>query len=130
MLFVVSMSLNAGATTLEFRRAYIGKNGAVHVVTENGRDTQIAKKGRNNQVRLSRNKRVVAWISDHSKDESSLNIYYEGKIRTVSGGPFVRDFWFVDDGTKIGVDIGGLHFAGTEILYDVATGSQLDEVRQ
>jgi len=68
--------------------------------------------------------------SNPLKDESNLKLYYEGKIRTIPGGPLVRDFWFVDDGTKIAVDIGGLHFAGTEILYSVGTGERLDEVKQ
>jgi predicted secreted hydrolase len=131
MLFVVSISFSAEPTTaLEIRRAYIGKHGSVHVVTEDRRDSKIAWSGRSYQVRLSANKKVVAWISAHSKDRSSLKVYYGGKIQTIRGGPFVRDFWFVDDGAKIAVDIGGMHFAGTELLYDVATSRQLDEVNQ
>ncbi len=130
MLAVASVSFNADAKMPALQRAYLSKRGNVHVVTTNGRDMQLTSKGHNDRVQLAGNKKTVAWISNPLKDESSLKFYYEGKIRTVQGGPFVRDFWFVDDGSKIGVDIGGLHFAGTEILYDVVSGRRLEEVKQ
>ena len=130
MLAFVSTSFNADAKTLVIQHAYLDKQANVHIVTANGGAIQLTSKGHNNRVKLSENKKAVAWISNPVKDESSLKFYCEGKIRTVQGGPFVRDFWFVDDGSKIAVDIGGLHFAGTEMLFDVATGQRLDEVRQ
>jgi len=65
MLAVVSMSLNAGAKTLEFRCAYLGKHKEGHVVTAIGRDIQITKKGHNDRIKLSENKRAVAWIQTH-----------------------------------------------------------------
>jgi len=130
MFALLNMSLNADAKTLVIQSAYLGKQGNVHVITKSGSDIQLTKKGHNDQVKLSENKKAVGWISKRIKDESRLVLYYEGNIRTFRGGPFVRDFWFVNDGEKIAVDIGGLHFAGMEILYDVTTGERLDEVRQ
>jgi hypothetical protein len=71
----------------------------------------------------------VAWIRTTAWD-STLFIYRDGATRRIKGDPFIRGFWFVDDGRKIGIDSGGMHFAGVEYLYDVATLKRLDAVDQ
>ena len=109
--------------------AYIDPRGNVVVVGRQGRPTMITSKGGCEKIVVAKDRRTVAWSKSTSKG-SAVFIYREGIVRKIEGTPFVRDYWFVDGGRKIGVASGGLYYAGWESLYDVATMKLVDEFNQ
>lgn len=78
-----------------------------------------------NALRSPDGKTAVWQVKD---DE--VRLYRNGRTRSIKCGPFIREFWFWQDGARIAIDCGGSHFAGREILYDSATLKQLDSFDQ
>ena len=109
--------------------AYINSRGNVVVVGKEGRRTVITSQGGCERIVLAKDGRTVAW-SRSTRKGSAVFIYRDGIVRKIEGSPFVRDYWFVDGGRKIGVASGGQHFAGWESLYEVASLKLIDEFNQ
>ena len=68
------------------------------------------------------------WWNTHGLPQVQLsqgraNLLSTGKVVRVLSKcePFIRQFWFWMKGRRVGIDCGGAHFAGHEILYDVDT---------
>ena len=109
--------------------AYINQRGNVVVVGKDGRLTTVTSRGGCERIAVAKDGRAVAW-SRSTRKGSAVFIYRDGIVRKIEGSPFVRDYWFVDGGRKIGVASGGQYFAGWESLYDVATLKLIDEFNQ
>lgn len=127
---VVLFSQASVAAEAPIQRGYLDKHNNVHIVFSSGIDKQLTRRGRCNRPALAEDGQTMAWITDTSRDSSSVMIYRDGVVRTIKGDPFIRDFWFVKKGNQIAVDSGGAHFAGVETLYDVATLNELEYVDQ
>jgi hypothetical protein len=131
LMFVLCfLHKNAQASGLLIQHAYLDKSKNVHIVTSSKIDLQLTKKGYCYEPQLAEDGTTVAWISNLSKDSNVLMLYRFGKVRSIKGDPFVRGFWFVDKGKKIALDLGGAHFAGMEVLYDVVTLKPLESYDQ
>jgi len=113
----------------EVADAYINQRGNVTVVGTGGRQTVVTSQGGCERIEVAKDRRTVAWFKS-TKRGSAVFIYRDGVVRKIEGDPFVRDFWFVDGGRWIGIETGGLHFAGWEALYDIATLKRLAEFNQ
>jgi hypothetical protein len=109
--------------------AHIDGQGNVVVTREDGKVLVLTSDGGYGEVLVAKDNRTVAWIRT-TQWGSVLFVYQGGATKTIKGDPFIRGFWFVEGGRKIGIDSGGLHFAGVEYLYDVATLERLDSVHQ
>jgi hypothetical protein len=109
--------------------AYINQRGNVVVIGTNGRQTVVTSKGGCERIEVAKDHRTVAW-SKSTKRGSAIFIYRDGVVRKIEGDPFVGGFWFVDGGRWIALESGGMHFAGWESLYDVATLKRLAEFNQ
>jgi len=109
--------------------AYIDSRGNVVVVGKDGRPTLVTSKGGCERIAIAKDHRTVSW-SRATRKGSAVFIYRDGAVRKIEGTPFVREYWFVDGGRKIAIASGGLHFAGWESLYDVATLKLIDEFNQ
>ena len=109
--------------------AYINPRGNVVVVGKDGRPTLVTSKGGCERIAIAKDHRTVSW-SRATRKGSAVFIYRDGAVRKIEGTPFVREYWFVDGGRKIAIASGGLHFAGWESLYDVATLKLIDEFNQ
>jgi hypothetical protein len=120
----------AHSEDVEIQRAYLDKHKNAHVLLKKKKSIQITRQGHCREPEISEDRRTVASICDVSDDHNSLTLFRNGKIKVLKGDPFVREFKFVEGGQKIAVDIGGLHFAGVEYLYDVSTMKKLDEFSQ
>jgi hypothetical protein len=117
-----------GAGISAIAEAHIDERGNVVVTREDGKVLVLTKDGGYEEVLVSKDN-TVAWVRTTQWD-STLFIYRDGTIKKIKGDPFIRGFWFVAGGLKIGIDSGGMHFAGVEYLYDVATLRRLDAVDQ
>jgi hypothetical protein len=109
--------------------AYINPRGNIVLLGKEGRRTVITSQGGCERIVVAKDGRTVAW-SRPTRKGSAVFIYRDGIVRKIEGSPFVRDYWFVDGGRKIGVASGGQHFAGWESLYDVASLKLIDEFNQ
>ena len=109
--------------------AYINPGGNVVVVGKDGRRTVITSQGGCERIAIAKDSRTVAW-SRSTRKGSAVFIYRDGIVRKIEGSPFVRDYWFVDGGRKIGVASGGQYFAGWESLYEVASLKLIAEFNQ
>jgi hypothetical protein len=136
---VLAVGVSIGTANAQpFKSAYLDANGDVHVVTQEGNDIRVTKSGRNREPLLAADRRTVAWIKVHiddvkanySKSEGTVYLFAGGRIKHLRCDPFVRDFWFVDRGSKIGIDCGGLHFAGIEELHDTSSMKLLETMDQ
>jgi hypothetical protein len=54
-----------------------------------------------------------------------LLIYRDGETASLKCTPFIRDYWFWQNGGQVAMDCGGRRFAGHEILYDTRTLKEL-----
>jgi hypothetical protein len=61
-------------------------------------------------------------------EELRIHVPGRGMRRIVPGG-YIRAWGFSGDGRQVGVYSGGLHFAGFYVLYDIATGRDLQLVQ-
>ena len=123
---MLAMAFPAQSAT--FKRAYLDSQNKVHVVTGAGKDIVLNSHGKPRTLKLSPDGETVAWDVDNGwkpDDEdvrpSKLYIHRKGVTRSIECEVFIRDHWFYKRGRFIGVDCGGLHFAGRETLYNIDT---------
>jgi hypothetical protein len=128
-LTAVGPVLGSGRPGPSIADAYINHRGNVVLVGTNGRETVVTSKGGCERIEVAKDHRSVAW-SKSTKRGSAVFIYRDGVVRKIDGDPFVGGFWFVDGGRWIALESGGMHFAGWESLYDVATLKRLAEFNQ
>jgi len=115
------------AKTQTIDTTYIGADGNVRIVTDEGRDIKITRTGHCDKAKVATDGQTVGWLASYENLATKLVIYRKGRIiRTIAPGGFIRDWRFWKDGTQAAILSGGLHFAGTSFLYDVATGRQLE----
>jgi hypothetical protein len=134
------LSVCNGAFGASVRNVYVDKANNVHVTDGEGKDIQVTTAGDILDVQKSSDGITVAWrvADDTAPDGSSapladrgshqVVVYRDGATKTIECEPFIRDYWFWNHGTRIGIDCGGMHFAGRELLYDTATATQVDVV--
>lgn len=111
------------------RKVYLDVKHNVHIVTGHGRHLQLTDKKNAMSLKIAPDHETAAWLvmngwtieGDAGPESEELAIYRDGKIATVICRPFIRDYWFWENGGQVAIDCGGRHFAGREILYDVKT---------
>ncbi|GJI98347.1 hypothetical protein RugamoR57_50650 [Duganella caerulea] len=136
--FLFLFATNISAREIVLKRVYADKAGNIHAVTRDGKDRQLTRGGRTTRAELSKDGRTAAWLventwtaeGDSGPGASRLTVYRDGNLRSIECQPFIRDYWFWEDGEKVGIDCGGRHFAGTLILYDVRSGKKIESVFQ
>jgi hypothetical protein len=128
-LAAVAPAFGSGGRAAGIADAYINQRGNVVVVATNGRETVVTSKGGCERIEVAKDHRTVAW-SKPTKRGSAVFLYRDGVVKKIEGDPFIGGFWFVDGGRWIAIESGGMHFAGWELLYDVATLKRLAEFNQ
>jgi len=105
--------------------------------TAKGEVVLIAPVGRYADVKLSADKKTVSWRATAEFLDPTTNRfetvsyrigwYRNGRLHAYVAPDerFIRDAWLVDSGRRIGVNYGGLHFSGTNVLLDTSTGKLL-----
>lgn len=129
LLLLSALTFTGAAHASSFKRVYLDSSYRVHVVTIKGRDIILASPGKPRTVNLSPDGETVAWDVDlgrldddgQSEGDSKLFIHRKGRTRVIACEPFIRGHWFWKGGRFVGIDCGGLHFAGRETLYDIET---------
>jgi hypothetical protein len=119
-------------------RVYLDNSQNVHIVTSSGKDLKLTTTGHRAKPKLAPDGKTAAWVVNHTwvapgenePGSSELEIYRQGKTRSIKCEPFIREFWFWQKGRGVAIDCGGSHFAGHEILYDVRTLKELDSFDQ
>jgi hypothetical protein len=139
-LIVVALSvvLTADAAPAKLDHVYIDDTQNVHVVTASGTDLRVTRGGHRARAALSPDGETAVWLVEQTwiavgaaePGASELVIYRHGRVRSVRCEPFIRDYWFWKNGSRIAIDCGGAHFAGQEILYDSRTLRKLDSFDQ
>jgi hypothetical protein len=117
-------------------RLYLDEHRDVHVVTVDSESVRVTFDGRSGDPKLSPDQHTVGMLVVEEVDNGSgQTVEVSSELRLLRGGAFVRRFepggfirdWaFVRNGQAVAVYSGGLHFAGFYVLYDAATGEQLD----
>ena len=131
-LVVFSAKPTLGQT---FTAAHIDSRKRIVATTTAGPVRVLAKSGRYSDPELSDDQLTIVWqvlstIQYHGAPievSSRVNWYRGARSHSFSAGVFlVRSVWFVERGQRIGVNIGGMHFAGLNVLLDASTGKELD----
>jgi hypothetical protein len=117
-------------------RVYLDERRDVHVVTVDSDSVRVTYDGRSRDPKLSPDGYTVGMLVVESVDDGSgQTIEVASKLRLLRGGGFVRQLepggfirgWaFARNGQAVAVYSGPLHLAGFYVLYDVATGEQLE----
>lgn len=138
LCFLLGGSATVSAHAETGRRAYIDDRQNVHIVGKNGRSVQVTHEGRATSLKTAPDNKTIAWLvmndwvaeGDVKPGSAELVIYRNGKAASIKCTPFIRDFWFWQNGNRIAIDCGGRHFAGSEILYDIRTLKELENFHQ
>ena len=126
-VLVLATSGQAGAAGLQ--RAYLDDHQNVHVVTAAGKDVKLSAHGHRSNASLAPDGETAAWLVQY-KDAApgttepgagELVLYRHGRARSIKCAPYIRQYWFWMQGRFVGIDCGGNHFAGREILFDTIT---------
>ncbi|MCB4359479.1 hypothetical protein [Quatrionicoccus australiensis] len=136
--YLLAISTKCFAEPPSFSKIYLDNNKNVHAITLRGKNIKLTQHGRGGNATLSPDGKTAAWLVNNTwttpenilPNASELRIYYNGKVRSIRCEPFIRDYWFWQKGKSIAIDCGSLHFAGTEILYSVATIKEIDRFNQ
>jgi len=120
------------------KRVYLDQKNNVHVLTQLGERRQITQNGKASMLKLSPDNQTVTWLvlntwkaeGDEKPRGQELVIYRNKKSASIKCTPFIRDYWFWQNGRQIAIDCGGRHFAGREILYDTNTLKELANFNQ
>ena len=117
-------------------RVYLDEHRDVHVVTVDSESVRVTYDGRSRDPKLSPDRLTVGMLVVESVDNGSgQTVEVSSKLRFLRGGGFVQQLepggfirgWdFARKGQAVAVYSGPLHFAGFYVLYDVATGEQLE----
>lgn len=125
------LCFSASATAQEIDRIIQTKLGRMEAVLANGHHHYLAAGVIAADLKVSPNRRVAAWTHrDASGMADKVFVYRSGQVLSISCAPSTRAFWFVGAGGLLGVDCGGLHFAGREALYTSSSLHKLDEFDQ
>ncbi len=123
-------------------KTYADKSGRIHIVYEDNEDVKVTKEEGFKDPKIAEDRRTVGWLDyfhlempDMNVDawvSQNLTVYNNGKIiRTINSsdscGNFIRDWGFWKNGKQVAINSGGLHFAGTNCLYDIKTGKKVAE---
>jgi hypothetical protein len=120
-------------TYAQTARAYLDSQNNVHLIAMDGKDVQLSKNRDAARPMVSSDNTTVAWfIAPKEQDDGSsqVTVYRDGHLNTIECEPFIRGFWFWKHGTRIAIDCGGIHFAGTETLYDTTTMKKISSFDQ
>jgi hypothetical protein len=132
---LLSLLLASSVSAQTFTSATIDKRMRIVGSTTDGRLVVLARPGRYTRLQISEDHRTVVWLvvsriqyHDAQTDVSHLLSWYRaGRRHSFSTGEvFIRDVWFYNDGKDIGVNYGGMHFAGANVLLDALTGKETD----
>jgi hypothetical protein len=131
------LSVAVAANAAPFCSASVDADGNIHVRSPAGVDQRITDDGHYDAPLLAANGAIVAWrrsfnainIEDDHGELGALYLY-DGTTRVLHCEPVLRDFWFVRDGAQVGIDCGGLHFAGIERLHNAKTLVEVDRFDQ
>lgn len=127
-LLLLSISVKySRAETL--RKAYLDSKNNIHLITMQGRHKQITHNGNITSFKIAPNNETIAWLvantwtaeGDDKPGSEELVIYRDGKSASIKCSPFIRHYWFWQNGAQVAIDCGGRRFAGREILYDSKT---------
>ncbi len=101
------------------------------LVMSDSRIVSLGRAVRPEDVLIATNHSAAMWAEREPNGAVSRVFVLQGKrTREVQCYPRVRDYWFVGSGALIGLDCGGLHFAGKEILLTTANFKKIDEFDQ
>lgn len=117
----------------------VGLHGDVHVVYADGREATITRDGMAFGARVAPDGATVGYLAVEHLDDvrppgkmaigSRLVLFRDGRVlREIAGDPFLRAWGFLASGREVGVEVGALHFAGTLLRFNVASGAQLEAV--
>ena len=135
---IFALALSGAALAVNLSRVYLDKAHNVHLVTAEGSDRRLTATGHRAKPLLSADDEIVAWVvihpwiapGDTQPGASELQVFRQGRTRSIKCEPFIRDFWFLQKGKKIAIDCGGSHFAGREILYDIYSLKEIESFSQ
>lgn len=119
-------------------KAFLDAQNNVHLLTARGHYRQLTHDGRARSLTIAPDNKTVAWLVAHTwiapGDEAAgsdeLVIYRDGRRRSIRCAPFIRGYWFWQQGRQVAIDCGGRRFAGRDILYDTVTLAELAYVDQ
>jgi hypothetical protein len=120
------------------KKIYLDQKNNVHILTQKGEHRQLTHQGNASTPKLAPDNETVAWLKlnawkaegDDKPGSAELVIYRNGKSASIKCTPFIRDYWFWQNGSQIAIDCGGRRFAGREILYDARTLKELANLDQ
>jgi len=133
----LSAAAAGAAAGQTFERAQQDVNHRIVGLTNTGEVVYIAPVGRYADVVLSDDHRTVMWRAtapfrdpDTQRFETvsyRIGWYRDARLHTYTAPDerFIRDAWLVDSGRRIGVNYGGAHFAGQNVLLDASSGARL-----
>jgi len=108
----------------------------VHAVAVDSESARVTYDGRSRDPKLSPDGLTVGMLVVETVDNGSgQTVEVSSKLRFLRGGGFVqqlepggfiRGWAFARKGQAVAVYSGPLHFAGFYVLYDLATGEQLE----
>jgi hypothetical protein len=136
LILLAALDLSPKDFAHPLKRAYVNSNKHVVAVTENGKEVQIAEQ-RCETAQLAADGYTVGWselhriepplVSETIEIAGKLVVFKKGKVvRAIDCEPWLRSWGFVKEGQQVAVYVGGLHFAGQYVLYDVETGKAVD----
>lgn len=136
MLAALAVAAPLCVSAGELAGAYADQAGNVHVRTSAGKELQLSTDRSAEDVRLSPDGEVAAWLvlprsaTDGQRWPRELRVYHRGRIRSIHCAGIIREYWFWKQGSHIATDCGGLHFAGIETLYEVGSLQKVDSIDQ
>jgi hypothetical protein len=141
-IYLISFSICATAPSSsnaeKLKQAYLDDKQNVHVLTAHGHHAQVTNKKNSTELKIAPDNETVAWLvmnnwtaeGDIRPGSEELAIYRNGKADSIKCRPFIRDYWFWNNGSQVAIDCGGRHFAGREILYDTKTLKEISRFNQ
>lgn len=138
LIAISALALSLQAQAAALKEVALDASGNIRLVTAAGKALSIDNGGRAAKPRLSPDGQSAAWLymgeppaqGESLPGSSELRVYRDGKTRAIRCEPLIRDFWYWKKGGRIGIDCGGSHFAGREVLYDAKSLKQLDSFVQ
>jgi hypothetical protein len=129
---LLTIAIPVGADTWD--SVGIDSNQNVFAIRGDGTKIFLTSKGHCENPKLSDDQQTIAWMRTKRIENLGQNVVVSSrliwlrnaKVHTYATEVFIRGFWFVDGGKKIGINTGGLHFAGMNELLDADTGKLLD----
>lgn len=137
--FFLTLAAVAAPKSPHYVRAYKGKHGLVHLVTQNGHERVMPKLPQQVQVeslKISPDHRVAGWLVDYPNCCTSypiplrLVLVSGARKHSISPVQMIWNWCFVKKGKQVAVASGPVH--GTDIpvlsLYDATTGKSLASI--